>query len=141
MQTFLPNPDFAASAGFLDSRRLNKQLVEVQQILRVLTGVTDGWRNHPAVRMWRGHKYSLYEYGVAVNAEYAKRFGRSLTYHKSGRDIVAMSIGIVDTGPPCWLGNEAFHASHRSNLLRKDPVWYGQFGWKEPNDLEYVWPS
>jgi hypothetical protein len=31
-------------------------------------------------------------------------------------------------------------ASHRSNLLRKDPKWYGQFGWTEPDDLPYFWP-
>ena len=32
------------------------------------------------------------------------------------------------------------HASHRSNLLRKDPEHYMQFGWTEPPDLPYVWP-
>jgi hypothetical protein len=32
------------------------------------------------------------------------------------------------------------HDSHRSNLLRKDPQWYGQFGWTVPDDLPYVWP-
>lgn len=41
---------------------------------------------------------------------------------------------------PPWLGDPAFHASHRSNLLRKDPVHYGQFGWTEGPDLPYVWP-
>ena len=33
MQTFLPYPNFAASAGTLDDRRLNKQVVEAYQIL------------------------------------------------------------------------------------------------------------
>lgn len=32
------------------------------------------------------------------------------------------------------------HASHRSNLLRKEPEYYTQFGWTEPPDLPYVWP-
>ena len=32
------------------------------------------------------------------------------------------------------------HASHRSNLLRKEPAHYTQFGWTEPPDLPYVWP-
>lgn len=32
------------------------------------------------------------------------------------------------------------HASHRSNLLRKEPEHYTQFGWTEPPDLAYVWP-
>lgn len=43
-------------------------------------------------------------------------------------------------GMPPWLGDEALHASHRSNLIRKDPEWYGRFGWTEPPDLPYVWP-
>jgi hypothetical protein len=42
---------------------------------------------------------------------------------------------------PPWLGDEAVHASHRSNLLRKNPTHYGQFGWEESTDLEYVWPE
>ena len=32
------------------------------------------------------------------------------------------------------------HASHRSNLLRKDPEFYGKYGWTEPDNLEYIWP-
>ena len=47
---------------------------------------------------------------------------------------------LSDTGMPSWLGDLDFHASHRSNLLRKDPEWYGQFGWNDPHDLPYVWP-
>jgi geranylgeranyl diphosphate synthase type I len=39
-----------------------------------------------------------------------------------------------------WLGDKKFHASHRSNLLRKDSKYYSQFKWSEPNNLEYVWP-
>lgn len=42
---------------------------------------------------------------------------------------------------PTWLGDPAFHASHRSNLLRKDFLHYAQFGWTEPPNLEYVWPT
>lgn len=41
---------------------------------------------------------------------------------------------------PSWLGDEEFHRSHRSNLLRKDSEYYGQFDWNESPDLEYVWP-
>jgi hypothetical protein len=51
-----------------------------------------------------------------------------------------MSLGIEEPKPP-WLGLEIYHASHRSNLLRKDPVWYGKFGWIESPDLPYYWPS
>jgi hypothetical protein len=39
---------------------------------------------------------------------------------------------------PEWFGHNKFHAAHRSNLLRKDPVYYGQFGWREKQDLPYL---
>jgi hypothetical protein len=42
---------------------------------------------------------------------------------------------------PPWWGDERLHASHRSNLLRKDPAHYGRFGWAEPPDLPYFWPA
>jgi hypothetical protein len=38
------------------------------------------------------------------------------------------------------MGQEEIHASHRSNLLRKDSEFYGKFGWAEPDDLPYFWP-
>ena len=41
---------------------------------------------------------------------------------------------------PVWFGYEPFHASHRSNLLRKNSEYYGQFGWEEKDDLPYLWP-
>jgi len=31
------------------------------------------------------------------------------------------------------------HASHRSNLLRKNFEFYSKFGWKEPDNLPYIW--
>ena len=40
---------------------------------------------------------------------------------------------------PSWL-TEKFCASHRSNLLRKNPEFYSQYEWKEPNNLPYIWP-
>lgn len=42
--------------------------------------------------------------------------------------------------PPSWVTWD-FIRSHRSNLLRKDPVWYGKFGWDVEPGLAYVWPT
>lgn len=133
MQTFLPYPDFQKSAACLDWRRLGKQRLECLSILSVLSGRTTGWANHPAIKMWRGHEASLASYMDAVVWEWAmvRRYKNNMTVPKVEGPVV----------PPPWLGDEAFHASHRSNLLRKAPEWYGQFGWSESPDLEYVWPS
>ncbi len=40
-----------------------------------------------------------------------------------------------------WLGDDAFHRAHRSNLLRKDPEWYGAVFDDVPDHLPYVWPG
>jgi hypothetical protein len=132
MQTFLPYPNFAASMKVLDMRRLGKQRVEALQILNALCGQSKGWVNHPATRMWRGYQPALRLYLRESILEWVRRG------YSNGMDIPD-----YDPAPemPPWLGRADIHASHRSNLLRKDPAWYSQFKWQEPNDLQYVWPT
>lgn len=147
MQTFLPLPSFRESARCLDYRRLGKQRVECKQLLLAL-GVPVGehqpkrssWVNHPAARMWRGHEAILCEYATAICDEWIRRGYRDTLRPQF---IAAREALLSDCrwhSSPNWIGYEAFHASHRSNLLRKDRAWYGRFGWSEPADLEYVWP-
>jgi hypothetical protein len=125
MQTFLPYASFALSARCLDRQRLGKQRVEAKQILLALrTG--GAWANHPATRMWRGHEASLATYGATICVEWKSRgYQDSLLPF-----FTSESIDNADTPP--WLGYEPFHASHRSNLLRKLPSHYSQFNWSEP---------
>jgi hypothetical protein len=139
MNTFLPYPDFDECAGVLDNRRLNKQIIEAYQIFRANLGVTKGWRNHPATLMWKDCLMLLSIYHQACVREWQRR-GRmhSLSGHLM---LLGYDIDWTTQYLPTWLGNEKLHASHRSNLLRKDPVWYGKFGWMESNDMEYWWPS
>jgi hypothetical protein len=137
MQTFLPYPDFAASARCLDNRRLGKQRVETLQILNALSNPAYGWQNHPAVKMWRGHSDLLVEYGIAICREWLNRGFNDTCSDK----ISAHHSGNIVTSAPHWIGSEPFHASHRSNLLRKEPAHYSQFHWTESPDLPYVWPS
>ncbi|HVL48431.1 MAG TPA: MSMEG_6728 family protein [Candidatus Thermoplasmatota archaeon] len=130
MQTFLPYPDFAASAAALDPRRLGKQRVEALTILRTLKGRSFGWAQHPAVKMWRGCEAALTAYMDACIREWMKRGYRN-----------TMPLSRVRRyRRPEWLGDDAFHASHRANLLRKEPAWYGRFGWREDPRDPYVWP-
>lgn len=137
MQTFLPYSDFPMSARALDNRRLGKQRVETLQILNALTNPSYGWQNHPAVKMWRGHVPLLTLYGLAICAEWKRRGFNDTCAEK----IAAFASSEILTERPAWLGNADFHASHRSNLLRKEPAHYAQFHWVEGPDLPYVWPS
>lgn len=136
MQTFLPYKSFIQSALVLDRQRLGKQRVEALQILNTLTGRSTGWRSHPAVKMWAGHERTLCVYAIAMCEEWIKR-----GYNDT---VTGKILDILDTlnqplSTPVWLGNESFHRSHQSNLLRKDPQHYSQFGWGVPDDLPYVW--
>ena len=131
MQTFLPYPDFHETARVLDDRRLGRQRVEAYQILRVLAGMTRGWVNHPAVKMWKGYEWALKKYHNTMITEWVNRgYNNTMKKFYVNEDKVEL---------PPFIGQKSFHASHRSNLLRKDAEYYGQFGWQEPDDLPYVW--
>lgn len=149
MQTFLPYPDFTASAAVLDARRLGKQRVEALQVLRALTVAGYGWQRHPAVLMWNGYEEALTRYGLTV-CEAWSAGGRRDTCAPSigagytaatGRSLVRAQDVLAAAGElPPWLGDEQLHRSHRSALLRKDPEHYaGVFG-DVPPDLPYSWP-
>jgi len=135
MQTFLPFPCFKSSAKALDYKRLGKQRVEARQILNLLEARTNkkGFRNHPAVKMWKGYEMALRHYLNCCIDEWVLR-GYKNTMEK---EIIECNIKNI-TYPP-WFGSKSFHASHRSNLLRKDYAFYKKYGWQEPTDLPYVW--
>lgn len=132
MQTFLPVDNYLESMRYLDKSRLGNQVWR-----EGITLIRGGWKNHPASKMWRGHEYHLGLYlldGCQVLAERGKEYPEIIKKIKTEMEKHK------NTGPPSWFGNEQFHASHRSKLLFKNKQWYGQFGWTEPDNLEYMWP-
>ena len=132
MQTFLPYADFNETAKVLDYKRLGKQRVEAYQILRVLEGLTKGWRNHPAVLMWAGHEPALAEYGRVICIEWIERGYNDTLLPKF--ELLANADNL-----PAWLGDERLHTSHKSNLIRKDETFYAPKFPGIPNDLPYFW--
>lgn len=152
MQTFLPFEEFYLSACCLDRQRLNSQRREAFQILhslrdnwaiyerawRVGRGLIVPWTRprdvsrHPAARMWNGYEEALRAYYNQILSEWERR-----GYRNTMRRAPVESSYLL----PHWLGDERLHRSHRSALLRKDPAWYGRFGWEVPDDLPYYWPA
>lgn len=112
-----------------------------------------GWRNHPAVIMWRGHESALLNYIGSMVSEWKRRGYKSTIYDKAERtfDTALMLDLVTDEQPaplPTWMGNktlfEDIMSSHRVALLAKDYKWYRQFGWKEdsgvaPTHYDYIW--
>lgn len=203
MQTFLPYPNFVASARVLDNKRLGKQRVENLQIMQVLLGVqlantkkqvvgpakmfyyvedadgfefevdavevgeypnhravmeetrkivdTDpgewtveplknpGWANHPVIRMWTGYEWQLLKYQKAICEQWAHRGFKDTCFKKTFALYFSDISRPSDEKMPSWFGNRRFHLSHKSNLVRKDPGYYGPI-FKVPDDLDYVWP-
>lgn len=111
------------------------------------------WYNHPAVQMWKDKKHALALYACHICFEWRKRGYIdnvvqqvcSIMGWTNDLEISLRELSFDALYPkydyPIWLGNAEFHASHRSNLLRKNPEHYKQFNWSEPNNLSYIWPT
>lgn len=149
MQTFLPFPDFEQSARVLDTKRLGKQRVECIQVLRGLTVADYGWRHHPAVRMWQGYEEALARYSFTCCEVWTGLGFGDTCAATIGTDLASISITTVrsqaelaEAGAlPAWLGDDRFHHSHQSALVRKAPDFYAARFPGVPDDAPYWWPS
>ena len=130
MQTFVPYTTFTESAAALDSKRLNKQLLEGRQIYNILRLklTTGAWVNHPAVKMWRNYNTALFHYLTAIKNECDFRGIKTDTNWQA---ILRMRDSDYGTGVnlvmPPWWGDERVHLSHRQNLYNKNPEYYDFF--------------
>lgn len=137
MQTFLPDRDFAECARLLDRKRLNKQIVEVYQILNAITKPgAKGWINHPCTNMWRPHVPALVQYGIAMCDEAVRRGIKCTLIEK----LPAFAPDYAAAEVPAFV-TEELCTTHRANLLRKDFEFYSQYGWTENPETPYFWPS
>lgn len=153
MQTFLPYKDFNKSAQALDNKRLNKQILEGYQILKVLSNPDPkaAWRNHPAVKMWRNAEHTLFTY---VNAMVREADIRGIKTDKNVANLMhlyAFEAKYWGTKDPAWIDNDAtmklVTTTHQANLYRKDPEYYAKFvkAFNSPNNkpccdtCQYYW--
>jgi len=138
MQIFLPYPDMRKSLQALDNKRLGKQRVETYQIISAITRRPKldgtpykGWLNHPCTVMWKDYVSALKIY---MNYSIAEWIVRGFKNTMEIENVIEDQIVI-----PPFIGNEAFHSSHRANLLKKESEFYSKYGWTE-NPLDpYVW--
>ncbi len=150
MQTFLPSSDYEYSAQALDSKRLNKQILEGYQILKVLSGASESgaWRNHPAVLMWKEAENSLMDYidHMVYEADW-----RGIKTDKNVSNLKTLKSRFGDMwgrNTPVWQKPEHLSRvveSHKANLYRKDSIIYAkyQFNTAKPccDKCLYYWPT
>lgn len=143
MQTFLPYRSFVYSARVLDRQRLGKQRVETLQIMKALvTG--QGWIHHPVTKMWRGYENALMSYQYAICEEWVRRgYVDNVCLDKTHALFMQLPRQRRMPRVPHWLGKKKVHSSHRRNLLRKDPEWYGKYNWPEvpSTEADYFYPE
>lgn len=133
MQTFMPFQDYEYTAQVLDNKRLNKQILEGYQIMKVLSGASESgaWRNHPAALMWKGSEHHLMDYidHMVYEADWRgiktdKNVSNLKTLKQSFSHMWGKTI-------PFWQTNQdmlkRITTTHKVNLYRKDPIIYAQF--------------
>lgn len=156
MQTFLPDTTFKACAEVLDTRRLNKQRIECLQIYNACTGIRHkadgtevgpamGWKQHPAVRMWKGHEAMLCLYAYFMCAECN---ARGIADNHNLKQFFSDRMNRHEFKVPRWWYNLAERGkiiySHQCNLIRKDFNYYSpRFPRVPSSDIfttNYYWP-
>ena len=140
MQTFVPEISFANSVRVLDRQRLGKQRVETLQIMKALAGLSKGWVNHPATRMWRGYEAALLNYQKATCDEWRNRGYKDTCLFKTTAVYLEHFNHYDRVEMPHWVGDNRVHDSHKSALVFKDPVWYNQFYPDVVGEYNYYWP-
>jgi hypothetical protein len=123
MQVFLPLPNVHDSLNCLDNQRLNKQILEIRQILDVILNKHSAWANHPATLMIRGFESFGAYYGLAA-CEVAKSKGIMCEISEVvlGNFVKIFDLSINAPTYPFWFGDDNFHRSHRAKLLYKGRV-------------------
>lgn len=141
MQTFVTRFSDGITAQDLDTPRLGKQRLETLQILKVLMHETEAWKNHPAVAMWRGHRLALCNYGSAMCLQWFNRGHKdTLAEEFALRQLRLREEELNSFSPPPWRRDTDILTSHRSNLIRKMPDYYGPKYPDQRMGLPYLWP-
>lgn len=141
---FIIVPDIYLTAQILDQQRLGKQRVEAYQIINALeeydsTGViTNGWKDHPALKSWIGYTNHLKVYFNIIVREWIRRgFQNNMQLYpidETPYNIVPCGFenGCITYDAskfniysfPFWVSFYPFYMSHQASLCRKNPKYY-----------------
>lgn len=134
MQTFMPYPNIYDSAMILDMQRLNKQILESDQMIRAeLTHNDKFYKNHPVRKMWAKNVYAHMAYrDTMLKAWYHRGGGGSRTYYNPYETKINPEF-------PFWYNNSEtlnkICKSHRKALLIKNFEYYKNFF---PDDIDEI---
>lgn len=128
MQVFVIGSPWETAAE-LDKRRLNKQIIECQQILKVLNGQSTAWKNHPIVHMYRPYQKWLTTY-MWILEEYA--------LEKSDLMMLITLNDWCKAHMPEFMTQEYFEQMKR-RLYTKDKNYYSQWSHLGESDVNWYY--
>ena len=114
MQVFVPYPSPIDVAKCLDPKRLRKQIIECDQILKAIRGESETWKNHPVVKMYQ--KYT----------QFICAYSDTLWAFLNGLDMAVGLSEYADRYRPPFLTYD-FCDQHKRRLYTKAPELYPQF--------------
>lgn len=113
MNVFIVGTSFK-TAQALDRKRLNKQIIECQQMLRAIDGAK-AWHNHPCTIQYRQYR------------EWLELYTLCLVAYRNGHDRCAVTWSMMaEDVRPLFHTTEYFDQMKR-RLYTKDPVHYAQW--------------
>ena len=116
MQVFIVGTPYE-TAEALDCKRLNKQMIENQQIMDAILGDGKGWFNHPVVKSYKNHFQYLYHYHLC------------LFWYKRGDKPMARKMSEQAMAfKPNFHTQEYFNQMKR-RLFEKDEEYYKQWSY------------
>jgi len=125
MQVFLPYTSVRRSFQSLDSRRLNKQHLELHQLITCVDKKQRGesTSHHAAVNLFMPDRLAFAKYCFAQCVEVCLEQGIKIKAYRDDyeRYRVIREDRVVH---PIWFGRKAFHSAHRQALLAKSKARY-----------------
>lgn len=130
MQVFCPCLDPFDTVKVLDNRRLNKQILEILQILSVNLNINIDWKipkyvkNHPNTKLWKNDPLYLIKYLEDLFIEYTKRTNKKhkceekLNYFPQGFYLYKNCLILPD------FLTSSFCYNHKKLLLEKNYNYY-----------------
>lgn len=115
MQIFIVGSIFETCQA-LDKRRLWKQILEARQIIDVLLGKSQAWKNHPIAKMYKDDLEWLSLY-LAVFEEYWKGDLEAAEIISNGAEEIK----------PIFLYDDSYLENMKKRLFTKDSSFYSQW--------------
>ena len=121
------SPLETAMAMEADTKRYNKQIVEVKQMLAAIDGQTKAWKNHPCTLQYEKHVIWLQLYMDCF-----------IAYRANNLKEAEMCSDAADCIRPHFHDKE-FYEQMMRRLFTKSPVLYAQWSHLGESDCNWYW--